>query len=239
MSVLIWALAIAITAAAATVQGTVGVGFAMLSVPLLSLLHPELAPAPQLLVALPLTIGMAFRERRAIDLRGIGWILVGRLPGAFLGVFLLGVATARVLDAFIGIVVLGAVIIIGTGFHLKRTRMTKTLAGVASGTTGVVSSIGGPPIALIYSSEESDTIRSTLAVIFTFGVTTSAFFRWLSGNFTMRDVEVAAVLLPAVLAGLYISVRIKDKVSRERVRAAIIIVCGIAAAALLLRAVAG
>ncbi len=152
MSLLAWALALIITAGAASVQGTVGLGFAMVSVPLLSLIHPSLAPVPQLLMVLPLTVTMAWRERHAIDLRGFWWIIGGRIPGAFLGVALLTVASQRILDMFIALTVLGAVAVMAKGVHVKRTRGTKFAAGVGSATTGVIASIGGPPVALEYST---------------------------------------------------------------------------------------
>jgi hypothetical protein len=83
-----------VTFLSACVQGTLGFGFAVVSVPLLSLLHPALAPVPQLLLALPLTLSMAVRERHAIDLRGVGFVVSGRIVGLALGVAL--VAMARV-----------------------------------------------------------------------------------------------------------------------------------------------
>jgi uncharacterized protein len=239
MSIAIWVFALLITAGAAAVQGTVGIGFGLISVPILSLVHPDLAPVPQLLMALPLTVAMAIRERHAVDLTGVGWIIGGRIPGAFVGVFLLGVATERFLDIFIGIVVLGAVVIIGTGYHVHRSRSTKVAAGIASGTTGVVSSIGGPPIALIYTREEADTIRSTLAVVFTFGTLTSMTFRWFSGNLTMMDARVALVLMPAVLVGLWLSTRYNDRIPKGVVRKGILVICALSAIALLIRGIAG
>lgn len=237
MSILIWAVALAVTAGAAAVQGTVGIGFAMISVPILSLIHPDLAPAPQLIVALPLALSMAWRERGAIDLGGIGWIFAGRVPGSIVGALLLGAATAQVLDFFIGVVVLGAVAIVGSGVHIRRTALTKGAAGAVSGVIGVVSSIGGPPLALIYSSEDSDTIRSTIAAVFSIGVTMSLFFRWAAGHVTMRDIVVAGILLPAVIVGLAVSVVVKDRVSKDHVRLGILVVSGLAALGLLIRAI--
>lgn len=237
MPLVIWIIAAVVTTGAAAVQGTVGIGFAMISVPLLALLDPTLAPAPQLLIALPLTISMAVKERHAIDLSGVGWILAGRIPGAILGAVLLGIATAAALDIAIALIVLGAVFIIATGFRIRRTTTTKIAAGIGSGATGVIGSIGGPPVALLYSREEADMIRSTLAVVFTFGVLTSAFFRWLSGNMTFSDVRVALVLFPFALVGLWLATRLRDRVPRIAVRITILVVCASAATALLIRAV--
>ena len=236
MSFTAWLLAFAITAIAATFQGTVGVGFAMLSVPLLSLIDPSLTPAPQLLVALPLAVTMAWAERSAIDLRGFWWIIGGRIPGGLLGIALLAVASQTMLDVFISLVVLGAVAAIARGIHIRRTPATKLAAGVTSGTTGVVASIGGPPVALLYSSDDSDIIRSTLAAVFTIGLTTSIVFRYVSGNISMDDVRTALVLFPAVVIGYLISSVLKDRIPKERVRSAILIVSGLGAVALLVRA---
>ncbi len=236
MSIVVWALALVVTAAAAVVQGTVGVGFAMVSVPILSLIEPRLAPVPQLLIALPLAISMAWRERANIEIRGFWWIIAGRIPGAFAGVALLAVASGRTLDAFIGGVVLISVAMIATGIHVKRTRTAKFLAGAASGTTGVVASIGGPPVALLYSSAEARTVRSTLASVFTIGIFISAGFRWGSGNITGSDVRVAAVLLPAVIVGYLVSSVVKDKIPTAQVRIAILVISAAAAMALLARA---
>ncbi len=238
MSIIAWVLALFITAAAASLQGTVGLGFAMISVPLLSLIHPSLAPVPQLLVALPLTLAVLWRERHAVDLHGFWWLIGGRIPGAFIGIGLLAVASQRVLDVFIALVVLGAIGVIAMGVHVKRTPSSKFAAGVASGATGVVASIGGPPVALVYSREDSDTIRSTIAAVFTFGISTSIMFRYFSGNISWEDVHVAFVLLPAVAVGYVASNLVADRVSQKHVRVTILVVSGLAAGALLVRAIA-
>lgn len=237
MSFMIWALAMLITAAATAVQGTVGLGFALITVPVLALLHPDLAPAPQLFVMLPIVLAMALRERHAIDLTGVVWLLAGRVPGALLGVLLLGIGSAAVLDFLIGVIVLAAVAVIATGYHVRRTRMTKLLAGTASGTTGVVASMGGPAMALVYTREEAMTIRSTLAAVFTVGVSTSIAFRWWSGHVDMDDVRIAVILLPAAVLGLWTAIRIRGRVSREHVRLGVLAVCGVAAIGLIARSV--
>ena len=59
------------TTVSASLQGTLGFGFAICAVPVLSLLDPLWAPVPQLLVGFPLTLSMAIRERHALDLSGI------------------------------------------------------------------------------------------------------------------------------------------------------------------------
>jgi uncharacterized membrane protein YfcA len=52
-------------AAGAVVQGSVGFGFALVVVPVLTFVRPDVLPATVLLLTLPLSVTMAVRERRA------------------------------------------------------------------------------------------------------------------------------------------------------------------------------
>lgn len=232
-------VAFVVTAVAATVQGTIGFGFAVLSVPVLSLLDPALAPVPQLLVVFPLTLGMALRERHAIDLTGVWSILVGRFPGAAIGWMLVAVASRAALDLFIAAVVLSAVGAAGGGRSIPRTTTTKFLAGVASGTMSYVSSIGGPPLALLYRDAKGDSLRSTLAVIFVAGLLITISARLVAGQLSWRDAHVAAFLLPAVLLGLYLSRFLTGRVEGAPLRRGILIVAGTAAIGLVGKVVLG
>lgn len=230
-----WALALLVTAGAATVQGVVGIGFAMIAVPILSLIDPQMAPVPQLFLTIPLTIAMAWRERRGIDMSGIGWILVGRVPGAAIGLALLAVATGAALDLMIGLLVLGAVVIIGSGYHVRRNRSSEFGAGVFSGISGLVASMGGPPLALLYSGEAGETSRPSLSAIFTVGLTITIVVRVLAGYVTTTDLKIAAVLFPALLAGYLMSGVVKDRVNAGQLRIAVLTLSTLAAAGLIVR----
>ena len=81
-----FAVAFIVSFLAAALHSTVGFGFALLSVPLLSLLNPLFAPVPQLLVVFPLTLAIVWRERHAVEVRSTLWIFAGRVPGALIGV---------------------------------------------------------------------------------------------------------------------------------------------------------
>lgn len=237
MSPVAWIVALMVTLLAATVQGVVGMGFAMVSVPVLALIDPSLAPVPQLLMTLPVTVTMAWRERDHLRLSGIGWVIAGRFPGAAIGVALLAVATRRTLEVAIAITVFAAVAVLASGLHLRRNALTEFGAGVFSGTSGLVASVGGPPLALLYSQEEGPVIRSNLAAIFTIGISITVLARMVSGNITWEDVRISAILLPALLIGYVLSLRIKDRVSQSMVRNAILVLSALGAGVLLFRAV--
>jgi uncharacterized protein len=234
-----WIVALFVTAGAAAIQGLVGVGYGMVAVPVLALLNPALTPVPQLLTAIPLTILMAWKERRAIDFRGVGWLIGGRVPGAAIGVGLLAIATQRFLDFFIGVVVLAAVVVLSSGLSMRITPVSQFGAGIASGTTSLVAAIGGPPTALLYSGEKAATIRSTLAAVFTVGVLFTIVVRFVTGNVSESDLGVALVLAPAVLVGWAVSVRYKSRLPQKGVRASVLAISAAAAVGLLMRAVSG
>lgn len=231
-----WAVALLATFVAAAVQGVVGVGFAMVSVPILALIDPSLAPVPQLLITMPLTITMAWRERTHLVLKGVGWVVAGRFPGAAIGVFLLAVASQQVLEVSIAVLVLVAVGIIASGFHLRRTPMSEFGAGVFSGVSGLVASIGGPPLALLYARDEGPVVRSNLASVFTIGIAINITARVVSNNISWDDVRVAAILFPTLILGYLVSGLIKDRVPQRILRYSILALSLVGAAGLLARA---
>ncbi len=241
MPVPLWelAVAVAITAGGAAVQSAVGVGFAMVSVPLLAILDGSLAPVPQLLLTLPLAATIAWRERHAIELRGVGWVLAGRAPGAALGLLLLKTADGRALDALIGALVLGAVVVVASKATVRRTARTEFAAGMAAGTSGLVASIGGPPLALLYRDDRGDVVRSNLGVIFTVGITVSILVRVGADEITRSDVEVALWLLPALAAGYLVGGRLLAHFDGGRMRAALLGLSGLAAVVLILKSAFG
>ncbi|MEA2002909.1 MAG: sulfite exporter TauE/SafE family protein [Actinomycetota bacterium] len=233
------AIALAVTAIGAAVQGTVGMGFAVVSVPILSLVNPLLAPVPQLLMAMPLSVSMAWRERAHIERRGVIWLALGRFPGAAIGITLLVVATKRTLDLGIALSVLVAVVILGAGITIPRNSVTEFGTGVISGVTGMIASIGGPPAALLFKDAGGPTVRSTLAAFFTFGLTITMVTRIAAGRITGDDVILAMLLFPGLIAGYAASSRLRHRVDGPTVKRAILVVSTIAAVGLLIRALFG
>lgn len=230
-------IALAVTAFAASVQSSAGIGFAIVSVPLLSLVDDRLAPVPQILVVMPMVLWMAWRERHAIDLSGVGWIMVGRFIGAGIGLFLLKWASDTTLDVLVGLAVLAGVVIVGTGAKIRRTPATQAAAGTAASVTSMVASMGGPPLALLYHDADGATIRSSLATVFMFGVSLTIVLRAVSGEISRTDVEVAVWLLPALLVGMAVGTRLSHLLEGPRIRLTILTLSASASVGLLARAI--
>jgi len=236
MPVAIWqlALASAITAGAASLQATIGIGFALICVPLLSLINPALAPVPQLLLILPLSTAVAWRERHEADLRAVPWVTLGRLPGAALGMMLLAAFDERTLGITIALMVLAAVGLVSTGITIPRNPVTSLTAGVVSGTTSLVASIGGPPLALLYRSAKGATVRASLGVVFAIGVTISLIARWIASEISADDLLIAALLLPSMAIGFWLGRSRAGRVEGHHLRTAILVVSAASAMALLI-----
>lgn len=230
-------VAAAITLMAALLQGTIGFGFAALSVPLLTLLDPILTPIPQIMLSLTLATGMAIRERRSIDFGGVRWILVGRTCGSLLGVWLLGFLTERTGSIVIGSVVVGAAALLWSKWSLPRNRQTETAVGLFSGASGIVTGVGGPPLALLFAGTEGPTTRSTLSTIFIVGQSINVAILGFTGRTTGLDVRVAAVLALPLIVGFLLSSRLRHFASGPSLRKGIIAVSGLAGATLLLQSI--
>ena len=102
-------------------------------------------------------------ERGALDWLGIKWALVGRVFGTFAGAYALtrldngrDVGGARRARA-------------PRRRHqpervdVRPTTSTLVGAGMVSGVMGTMTSVGGPPMALVYQREQAAKLRSTLA----------------------------------------------------------------------------
>jgi len=219
-----FAVAFGISFVAAALHSTVGFGFALISVPLLSLLNPLFAPVPQLFVVWPLTVAIVWRERHAVEVRSTLWIFAGRVPGAFVGVALLKLLSSAKLDMLMSLMVFaGALVVVSRG-TFRRTPARELGAGIASGTMAMVSAIGGPPIALLYRNDEGPTVRANLGLVFAIGLTITITVRAAAGEVSWDEVAIAAALLPAVWLGLRASRRLIPHVDGPRLRNAIVLV---------------
>lgn len=233
------AVAVAVTFVATLIQGTIGIGLGMLSVPILTLIEPDLTPVPQLIITLPLTLAMLGQERHDLEWRAVTRVVLARIPGIAAGIWLLSTFSDRLLDGLTGLIVLIAVTLIATGVTIHRNRTSEMVAGVVSGTTGTISSIGGPPLALLYRNDTGPQVRSNLAAIFFVGLAMMLVARGLSGHVNTTDVKVAAWLFPGVGAGYLLSRRLRSKVEGRVLRAGILAISALAGLGLVVTTLVG
>jgi uncharacterized protein len=182
-----------------------GFGAALVVVPVLGLVAPEALPATVIIWAMPLVVAMAVHERHGVDWSGVGWMTLGRLPGVVVGAWVVSAVAADTLSVLAGCAVLLAVVTSLIATTVRVTRTTKTAAGFASGVMGTSTSIGGPPLALLYQHHQGVVLRSTLAMTFVLGIVLTLIGLAVAGAIEGWHVVLALALLPGQVAGLAIS----------------------------------
>lgn len=193
------------TAAGSFVQAGIGFGSLLLSAPLLVLVDPRFVPGPVLVPGLVLSLVMAWRDRRGLQLREIAWAFAGRVPGSVAGALILAALSTGAFEVLVGVtVVLGALLSVA-GLRVQPTPSVLLGAGFVAGITGTTTSIGGPPIALVYQHHRGDTLRGTLAGFFVMGSLLSMATLALVGRFGAYELLLGLALIPGTLAGYALS----------------------------------
>ncbi|HEY2773926.1 MAG TPA: sulfite exporter TauE/SafE family protein [Candidatus Binatia bacterium] len=225
-------------AVSAWIQGSVGFGYALVSAPLLALLDPALVPGPVMVSSLLLSLSGAVRERSSIDRRGVLLGLVGRLPGVALGAAALAWLPDKQTSVVFGVLVLVAVALSVSGLRLALTTRNLLVTGFASGVMGTMTSIGGPPVALLYQHHEGPRLRSTLNAYFALGSAMSIPALALAGHFGASELLAGSLLLPATMAGFALSAFTRSWIDDGRTRAAVLAVASASALAVVVRELA-
>lgn len=154
-----FALIAAVVFVSAFVQGSTSMGFALILVPVLALMKPDMIPGALLYLMLPLNAYVALRERRAIDYHGAGWITVGRLLGTFAGLWVLLILSGYWLNMVVGISTILAVAASLLAPEFTPGRKALALTGLVTGITETATGIGGPPLALAYQHAPVSRLR--------------------------------------------------------------------------------
>jgi uncharacterized membrane protein YfcA len=123
------------------------------------------------------------------------------------------------------------------GRRIAFTRPNLVGMSALSGLMATITSVGAPPLALIYQDRPAGEARPTLAAFFALGCLFALAGLTATGHAGLRDVALAALMLPPMLAGLWVARRLRGRFDR-RYRPALLAVAGVAAVLLIVRGVA-
>ena len=224
-------IALAVVALGSAVQATVGFGLALIAAPVLLLIYPAFVPGPLIASGVVMVFLVAHRDRFHIDLLGLRYALIGRVAGTLLAGVFLAIASAELFDVAFGALVLLGAVISALGIHISPSPKSATAAGALSGLMGTISSVGGPPLALLYQAQGAARLRGTLAGFFIFGGALTLVVLAAVGRFGWEEVKLALLLTPASVLGFFLSVPLKDRVSEKAIGPLVIVLsvaCGIA-----------
>lgn len=231
-------LAVAVFAGT-VVQGSVGLGLGLVGAPVTALLAPQLMPGTLLWLSLILPMITLTREWADIDWWGLRWAFLGRLPATAVGAWIVSVISPRALSVTVGLVILLAVALTARTVRLPMRRSVLVIAGAVSGISGTTTSIGGPPLALVYQRELGFLVRSTLAVYFLVGAGVSLGALAVVDELTMAQTTTALWLSPLLVLGFALAVVVRKRVDGGNLRIAVMVVCAVSATTLVVRSLAG
>lgn len=227
-------LAIVTILIGAFVQTAIGFGLAIVAAPILYFIDPYYVPAPITACALFLSVLNVYKHRQHVSFRGLKNAVIGRVPGSILGGLLLLWIDKDLLALWIGVSVLLAVATSMTSLRWEPTPGRMMFAGFMSGFMGTSSSIGGPPMALLWQHQEVNLIRANLSAFFVVSCAISLIILAPLGQFGPRQMMLALPLLPATYVGFELARLSMGKIAHAKLRLfslALCFICGVAAVA--------
>jgi len=145
----------------------------------------------------------------------------------------------RALGIVVGGMVLAVVALSIREAVVPRNRVTLVTAGVISGVTGTATSIGGPPVALLYQDQSGPRVRATLSVYFTIGNSIALAALAATGHLPERDVVVGLVFVGCAAVGFAAAAGLRRFLDAGRTRAAVLAAAAGSALVLIAHSVLG
>ena len=198
-----------ITFVASTVNGALGYGFSSITVPVALLFYTNRILNPALvLVELVINGYVLFINRKSIPT--IWWrvapILIGLVVGVAIGSYILSLVHPAWVKFVTYIMLLPLILLQAAGIR-KPIQAEKAIAipfGVAIGTLYSVTTISGPPLALLFNNQgyAKQDFRAALGVIRVGeGVLTGIAYYFI-GLYSYDSMEIIPYIVPSVLLGI-------------------------------------
>lgn len=206
--------------AAGFVQGLTGFGSALVAIPLLALIIDIKAAVPLcILNGLIITVYLAVQLRRYLDRTKILPLVLGSIPGVFVGVTLLKRVDSTVIRTGIGLllIIYSLYNLLARPRPLNPARIWGYIAGFLTGAIGAAFSAGGPPT-IVYTTLtdwKKEEIKATLSGFFVVNGILTALVHALTGVSTLSTAGYFAATAPFVLIGTVLGSKATGKIDRK------------------------
>ena len=198
-----------ITFIAATVNGALGYGFSSITMPVALLFYTNriLNPA-MVLVELVLNSYVLFLNRQNIPniFRRVVPILIGLAIGVAIGSYILSMVQPAWVKFVTYAMLLPLILLQAAGIRkpIKAEKAIGVPFGVGIGTLYSVTTISGPPLALLFNNQGYDKqdFRAALGVIRVAEATLTAIAYGIIGFYSVASMEVMPYIVPSVLLGI-------------------------------------
>lgn len=215
-----------------------GQAFGLICAPLIALAAPAHIPALILLCGLPVMVYSFKGDWSEIRWREISYAFVGRVIGAVLAATIIAVvADNTFVSICVAVAVLVGVAISLTSLAVAINPASLLAAGFLSGAMATLTSVGAPPMGLLYQRQGFGHVRATLNAFFLFGAIASVAALVLYGLIKPSDLGLTLALLPAIGLGTLLGDHALKRLTITSLRPFTLGISTFAAVALLLRAV--
>ncbi|MEM7070760.1 MAG: sulfite exporter TauE/SafE family protein [Pseudomonadota bacterium] len=214
---------------AAYVQTILGIGFGLTASPLLALIDPQLVPVSALFLSGITAMIGGWNERTKINWTQVSIGVCGRIAGCIIAVVMLALIVGKSnFELIFGVFIAFAIILSIGGWQLKFNRINLLLMSTLSGLMATITSVGAPPMAMIYQAQNPVQARPTLASFFAFGCLISLVGLMVSNWASDQAFILAFLLAPAMFAGIFVARKFPYKMMVHRYRIYLLSIAGIA-----------
>ncbi len=186
-------------------QMATGVSVGMIIVPFLAMISYTLIPVPIVFASLTLTLMMAYKGRMHIDTKNMSQVSVGMLFGTFLAVYLLHTIHFEYLGLIFGLFILVSVFI---SIKVKSFKLSPTVnytGGFVAGLMGTMAAVGGQILALLFQNHPLESIKSTLAFLYSIFSVVMLLIFYMVGDFSHAQMISGFYLMPGFIIGFFIA----------------------------------
>jgi uncharacterized membrane protein YfcA len=222
---------------ASMVKGLTGFGFALTSLPMLSLFLAPKTAVPLITVCSVFLDGYTLYEAREhVQYKKIIPLVVSGIAGMVLGTYFLVSLDSQIIKLVIGVITVLFTVasFMGVKREISNTRLASIPVGLMSGILGGSMSISGPPIVLFFNNQnvEKMVFRANLIAYFfcLYFATVPAYI--LNDLITVELVKSSAVLVPVMFMGATIGIRLSKKLDEnvfKRIALLLILITGVMA----------
>lgn len=230
-------IVVALTAAGAIVQGSIGIGLTLVAGPALVAIDPAFAPGPLLVASLTISVRHIIAERHEADMDAVKHGLWGLPVGLIAALAVLAFVSKSTLSILVGgLTALAAVVLLG-GATVKRTRVAEIAAGTACTFASVTAGLPGPPLVCVYEDMPAPKMRATSAMLIVWVAAIGFISLVLSGNFGRDEATLLAWLMPGIMLGLFSARWVRPLLNRPGFRTVVLVVALLGGLLLVLRQV--
>ena len=201
---------------ATAVQYALGIAFGLIGAPLLALISIVFVPVPVLMLTFVTAVTSLGSEWSRIHWDEVWSAAGGRVIGSILGVMVLSaIPDEKTFMLVFGFTIALAVAVSVSGFRIPFNLFSVGTAGMFSGLSATITSVGGPPMAVVYQRRTAAEARPSLQTYFAFGAFISLFILGVSGYVQGDDLARAMLMLPGFAAGYLTGPLLRSRIDRS------------------------